>query len=70
MRKPRWDLSRLEPFKKDFYIPHETVQNRDPRTVEQYRSDKEITLKGKSIPNPVFTFEETGFADYVLKEIK
>ncbi|CAK9833470.1 Probable ATP-dependent RNA helicase DDX17 [Anthophora retusa] len=70
LRKPRWDLSRLEPFKKDFYIPHEAVQNRDPRTVEQYRSEKEITLKGKSIPNPVFTFEETGFPDYVLKEIK
>ncbi|XP_076681017.1 putative ATP-dependent RNA helicase DDX17 isoform X2 [Andrena cerasifolii] len=70
LRKPRWDLSRLEPFKKDFYIPHEAVQNRDPRTVEQYRSEKEITLKGKTIPNPVFAFEETGFPDYVLKEIK
>ncbi|XP_076381260.1 putative ATP-dependent RNA helicase DDX17 isoform X1 [Megalopta genalis] len=70
LRKPRWDLSRLEPFKKDFYIPHESVQNRDLRIVEQYRSEKEITLKGKNIPNPVFTFEETGFPDYVLKEIK
>lgn len=70
LRKPRWDLSRLEPFKKDFYIPNDAVQNRDPRIVEQYRSEKEITLKGKNIPNPVFTFEETGFPDYVLKEIK
>lgn len=70
LRKPRWDLSRLEPFKKDFYIPTDVVQNRDPRMVEQYRSEKEITLKGKNIPNPVFTFEETGFPDYVLKEIK
>ncbi|XP_012259029.1 probable ATP-dependent RNA helicase DDX17 isoform X2 [Athalia rosae] len=70
LRKPRWDLSRLEPFKKDFYVPNDTVQNRDPRIVEQYRSDKEITLKGKNIPNPVFTFEEAGFPDYVLKEVK
>ncbi|KAM0729118.1 putative ATP-dependent RNA helicase DDX17 [Formica fusca] len=70
LRKPRWDLSRLEPFKKDFYIPHEAVQNRDPRIVEQYRAEKEITLRGKNIPNPVFNFDEAGFPDYVLKEIK
>ncbi|KAL6431226.1 hypothetical protein ACFW04_007135 [Cataglyphis niger] len=70
LRKPRWDLSRLEPFKKDFYIPHDAVQNRDPRIVEQYRVEKEITLRGKNIPNPVFNFEEAGFPDYVLKEIK
>lgn len=60
----------MEPFKKDFYVPCDTVQNRDPRVVEQYRSDKEITLRGKSIPNPVFTFDEAGFPDYVLREIK
>jgi hypothetical protein len=38
--------------------------------VEQYRVEKEITLRGKNIPNPVFEFEEAGFPDYVLKEIK
>lgn len=63
-------MSRLEPFKKDFYVPCNSVQNRDCRIVEQYRCDKEITLKGKGIPNPVFTFEEAGFPDYVMREIK
>ncbi|XP_043464025.1 probable ATP-dependent RNA helicase DDX17 isoform X2 [Leptopilina heterotoma] len=70
LKKPKWDLSRLEPFKKDFYIPRDVVQNRDPRIIEQYRSDKEITLRGRSIPNPVFYFEEAGFPEYVIKEIK
>lgn len=28
LRRPRWDLNRLEPFKKDFYIPHPDVDNR------------------------------------------
>lgn len=28
LRKPRWDTKKLEPFKKDFYVPHEAVQNR------------------------------------------
>lgn len=70
LRKPRWDMSRLEPFKKDFYIPRDSVRNRDSRMVERYRYDNEITLSGKSIPNPVLTFEETGFPDYVLEEIR
>lgn len=28
LRKPRWDTKKLEPFKKDFYLPHETVHSR------------------------------------------
>lgn len=28
LRKPKWDLSKLEPFKKDFYVPHPDVENR------------------------------------------
>lgn len=28
LRKPRWDTKKLEPFKKNFYMPHETVHNR------------------------------------------
>lgn len=70
LRKPRWDLGRLEPFKKDFYVPNDAVLHRDPRIIEQYRSEKEITLRGKNIPNPVFTFDEAGFPDYVMKEVK
>lgn len=26
--KPRWDLNSLKPFKKNFYIPHNSVSNR------------------------------------------
>lgn len=28
LRKPRWDMGDLQPFRKDFYIPHNTVSNR------------------------------------------
>ncbi|RZF39313.1 hypothetical protein LSTR_LSTR016586, partial [Laodelphax striatellus] len=69
LRKPRWDLSRLEPFKKDFYLPHEDVVDRSVEEVERYRKEKEITLKGKNIPDPVLTFEEANFPDYVMKEM-
>lgn len=70
LKKPRWDMSRLEAFKKDFYCPSESVQKRDIRIIEQYRIEKEITLRGRNIPNPVLHFEEAGFPDYVLKEIR
>lgn len=70
LRKPHWDLSRLQPFRKDFYVPHPDVANKPQHEVEEYRSSKEITLKGRSIPNPVWTFDEAGFPDYVMKEIR
>lgn len=60
LRKPRWDLSRLEPFKKDFYVPHAAVSNRSYYQVDDWRKSKEITLKGKNVPDPVLSFEEAG----------
>ncbi|XP_017781492.1 PREDICTED: probable ATP-dependent RNA helicase DDX17 isoform X2 [Nicrophorus vespilloides] len=70
LRKPRWDLSRLEPFKKDFYVPHLRVAQRTKYEVDEWRHSKEISLKGKQIPFPVLSFEETCFPDYVISEIR
>ncbi|XP_015111285.1 ATP-dependent RNA helicase dbp2 [Diachasma alloeum] len=70
LRKPRWDMNSLQPFSKDFYRPHPNVVGRSPHAVEAYRSAKEITVKGTGIPNPNIYFEEGGFPDYVLTEIR
>ncbi|XP_015521955.1 uncharacterized protein [Neodiprion pinetum] len=70
LRKPRWDMSSLQPFSKDFYQPHPNVLGRSLHMVEIYRSDKEITVKGSNIPGPNIYFEEGGFPDYVLNEIR
>lgn len=70
LRKPRWDMSTLQPFRKDFYQPHPNVISRNPHMVEAYRSEKEITVKGTIIPGPNIFFEEGGFPDYVLNEIR
>ncbi|XP_015590835.1 ATP-dependent RNA helicase dbp2 [Cephus cinctus] len=70
LRKPRWDMSTLQPFRKDFYQPHPNVSGRSQHTVEAYKSDKEITVKGTNIPGPNVFFEEGGFPDYVLNEIR
>lgn len=38
--------------------------------VEKYREDKEITLVGENIPKPIFKFEESGFPEIIIKELK
>lgn len=69
MDVPEWRTMQLSQFKKDFYKPHEEVLNRNPREVERYREQHEITIKG-SAPNPIERFEEVFIPDYVLNEIR
>lgn len=47
LRRPKWDMNRLEPFKKDFYVPHASVADRPYFEIEEWRKNKEISLKGK-----------------------
>lgn len=56
MRKPKWDLNRLEPLKKDFYIPQSSVSTRPYYEIEDWRKNKEISLKGtKKFQTKVFS---------------
>ncbi|KAA0202120.1 hypothetical protein HAZT_HAZT010931, partial [Hyalella azteca] len=70
LRKPRWDLSKLTPFEKNFYRPSDAVVNRPKHEVEKYRNDKDITLRGNNIPNPIQYFSDFTFPDYVETEIR
>lgn len=70
LQKPDWAFENLKPFKKDNYKPHSNVESRHPREIEMYRQDKQITLKGEKIPNPIQYFEEGNFPDYVMHGIK
>ncbi|XP_012273560.1 ATP-dependent RNA helicase p62 isoform X2 [Orussus abietinus] len=70
LRKPNWEYENLKPFKKDFYVPHPNVQTRHPREVDIYREEKQITLKGEKVPNPIQFFEEGNFPDYVMQGIR
>ena len=38
--------------------------------VEAYRSSKEITCKGRDLPNPITSFDEANFPDYVVTELR
>lgn len=60
----------MEPFKKEFYVPHRNVMNRTSAEIDDWRRENYITLQGKDIPTPVFDFGEAGFPDYVMDEIE
>ncbi|KAG8038887.1 hypothetical protein G9C98_003194 [Cotesia typhae] len=70
LRKPRWDLDSLQPFRKDLYQPNSSVVARSSRAVEAYRSNREITVKGLTVPGPNIYFEDGGFPDYILTELR
>ncbi|XP_067008546.1 uncharacterized protein [Anabrus simplex] len=70
LRKPRWDMNALQPFSKNFYIPHPNVSNRSNQEVSEYRSSREVTVKGNNIPHPIQHFEEGNFPVYVLDGIR
>ncbi|CAG5123400.1 unnamed protein product [Candidula unifasciata] len=70
MRKPKWDMSTLQKFEKNFYQEHPAVTNRSPEEIRMFHKDKQITIVGPDVPNPIFTFEEGNFPDYVMSQIK
>nr|KAI8766218.1 ATP-dependent RNA helicase DDX5 [Biomphalaria glabrata] len=70
LRKPKWDMSALPKFEKNFYKEHPAVANRSPIEIQQFHRDKQITICGQDIPNPIFTFEEGNFPDYVMNQIR
>ena len=58
LRAISWDLAKLPVFEKNFYIEHPAVSNRPESASADWRKSKEITIIGKGIPKPVFSFEE------------
>ncbi|XP_065212087.1 uncharacterized protein LOC135839805 isoform X2 [Planococcus citri] len=69
LRAPKWDLSKLSSFQKNFYNPHPNVLSRSDEEIDSYRNEKEITLKGDNIPKPIRSFTEAGLPDFILKEL-
>ncbi|XP_077491005.1 putative ATP-dependent RNA helicase DDX5 isoform X1 [Amblyomma americanum] len=70
LRKPKWDLSRLPPFQKDFYKEHPTTAHRPKHEVEAFRKQHDITIRGKDVPNPILTFEEANLPDFCMSAIR
>ncbi|PWZ02726.1 ATP-dependent RNA helicase DBP2 [Testicularia cyperi] len=65
-----WQSVDLVPFEKNFYVEDPRVAQRQERDVQEYRRSKQMTIQGQNVPKPVTSFEEAGFPDYILSEIK
>ncbi|KAI8515370.1 putative ATP-dependent RNA helicase ddx17 [Branchiostoma belcheri] len=70
LRKPKWDLSKLVPFERNFYQEHPNITNFTMAQVEQFRGEREITVRGHNVPKPVVEFHYASFPDYVMDEIR
>ena len=70
LTKPDWDVESLPKFEKNFYVEHEDVQKMSTDEVEQFRKENEMKIVGHDVPKPIRTFDEAGFPEYVLKEVK
>ena len=71
-RLPRQDWTSLQvpAFQKSFYIEHERVASRSLGEVEAYRAYHKMTVYGTRVPKPIEAFEEAGFPEYVMSEIR
>jgi len=67
---PKWDLSRLEPFNKDFYRENQKISERSEGEIVSYRDQHNITVKGSYVPRPIQNFVECNMPDYCMMEIK
>ncbi|KAI7970410.1 hypothetical protein EIK77_006255 [Talaromyces pinophilus] len=64
------DLSTLPKFEKSFYKEHEDVTNRSQKDIDAFRKEHQMAVTGRNVPRPVETFDEAGFPNYVLSEVK
>ncbi|KAJ2584571.1 ATP-dependent RNA helicase dbp2 [Coemansia sp. RSA 1836] len=68
--KPNWNAAELPRFEKNFYKEAAVVTARSRQEVEEYREKHQMTVTGNNIPNPITSFAEANFPDYVISEIE
>ncbi|KGL87778.1 putative ATP-dependent RNA helicase DDX5, partial [Charadrius vociferus] len=70
LTKKKWNLDELPKFEKNFYQEHPDVVRRTVQEVEQYRSSKEVTVRGHNCPKPIINFYEANFPANVMEVIQ
>lgn len=56
-----------KPFEKNFYVPHEDINNLSRSQVEELRSHLKIRVSGPLPPRPVVSFAHFGFDERLMK---
>ncbi|KAJ2065633.1 ATP-dependent RNA helicase dbp2 [Coemansia sp. S146] len=68
--KPNWNETELLRFEKNFYKESAVVAARSRQEIDEYREKYQMTVTGNNIPNPITSFSEANFPDYVISEIE
>lgn len=63
-------MNSLPKFEKSFYKEHPDVASRTDAEVAEFRKEEQMTVYGTGIPRPVQDFDEAGFPQYVMSEVK
>lgn len=70
LKTQQWDLATMPKFEKSFYKEDPAVAARSQAEVDEFRKKAQITIQGRDVPKPVETFDEAGFPNYVMSEVK
>src|ERR1700712_2849496 len=57
-------------FEKSFYKENAAVAARSDAEIAEFRREKNMVVTGDNVPRPVTTFDEAGFPNYVMNEVK
>ncbi|EFJ18145.1 hypothetical protein SELMODRAFT_6590, partial [Selaginella moellendorffii] len=57
-------------FRKDFYKEVKEIQRMSKEDVTAYRKELELKVKGKDVPKPIKTWNQTGLSSKMLDVIK
>lgn len=70
LQPPDWDKIELVEFRKNFYQERKSIARRSWREIKRFRIRYEMVVTGRNILNPITTFKDAMFPDYLLHEIK
>lgn len=70
LKQQNWDMDTLPKFEKSFYKEAPAVAARTQTEVDAFRKEHQIAIQGRDVPKPVETFDEAGFPNYVMSEVK
>ncbi|CAH0585445.1 unnamed protein product [Chrysodeixis includens] len=59
-----------EPFEKNFYTPHEDIENLTPQQVEDLKKNLGVKISGPDPPRPVSSFAHLGFDEQLMRAIR
>lgn len=59
-----------EPFEKNFYTPHEDIENLNHEQVEELKKNLGVKISGPDPPKPVSSFAHLGFDEQLMKAIR